>query len=1143
VPGILSSLPDLSATAQLTTSAESGLGSLLHALDGGLAAGAQGSPLAALGSAMDGLQGKLNIDVSGLTADLPKALDTAKNAIPPSGLAFVNTLQTSFTSASGFLGDLPLAKQVASGGSLQDAALAIVRAALDEFTSRQTLLANNLVDPAKLTQLTDALAAVERFRTDFAAHQNDFLPFLAQNLIGVAPDVLREPLAHVDATFTAFAQLDPAALATAIGTPRDALATAAQTILTALDQFDPNDPAAYAALRSALDTVQSAATALRDAVTPVYTGLQSAADALPWDQIFAHLATLFQAITIPDVPVLGDAVGALRGFLEELLLRLRAMATPQDIAARIDALAALVQSEFASSPLGQVRQAVADFLDRVRHAIDAIPTDDIRRAVEDMLNRVQTEVQSLHLDQIGARIEQALNEAEQYVTDTINTALRDQVGNAVKSLLDQLKSLPIDQIATNITNAIAQIQSAIGALEQSVQSSLDDVKKLLDDLDGISFQPVGDEVIGKINEITAKLRAINPNALSDVEKLALKGAFAVLQAIDLEGKVVSGLKTGFHAAGDELRSLLDQLAAVLDKLKAMLEAYDPQKLVGAITGLLDKIVAAANSVNARNLLAPVYAQVDHLAAGLDSLAPGALLDPLQAPYETVRSTVDSLDPAQWLQPLNGIYAEIDKLIGYVDVTPLMEELDRRQRDLLKSARDGILAAVDNLHLPDPLSGFAATLRPLVEAVTDGLFGAPDEALPNLATSVRAHVSIGTLFQPLDALFDKLLAMLNAVPAQALTDAMNAIRIGAGAGLDQVDPRRIVARLRALEGRLEDVAPGVLLSFVAALPSVRASFAVQVEGVAAARQGDVDATLARFDALIAVTASADPSALLPALQRAYDALRDSLRRRLAALDASAAEAAYGTMRAKLDRLLPDVLRGAAPLTYADVRAALETLRPSRQAAPLDDLFNHFLDELAPVQAAVDPAVMRFFRTLRDAVQLLNPLSLRDSVAAIYTAIRAKVRIIDPAALAAQLNAAIFAPVKDAVHQLDPSVLKAKLNAAFQRVVAAVTTGVRGILDMIAAAVDEQLHALQAAVTAVATSIKAAVAAAFQALHDVLQRVEQLVFVDLLAHLRKLVDNLETSFGRELDRVRAAFDTMLAAIPLNGGSPHAAAAVSA
>jgi hypothetical protein len=55
--------------------------------------------------------------------------------------------------------------------------------------------------------------------------------------------------------------------------------------------------------------------------------------------------------------------------------------------------------------------------------------------------------------------------------------------------------------------------------------------------------------------------------------------------------------------------------------------------------------------------------------------------------------------------------------------------------------------------------------------------------------------------------------------------------------------------------------------------------------------------------------------------------------------------------------------------------------------------------------------------------------------------------------------------------------------------------------------------------------------------VLQRVEHLVFVDILDRLRKLLDNLEASFGQELDRVRSAFDEMLAAIPL-GGSPATA-----
>lgn len=1144
MPGILSSLPDLSATAQLTTSAESGLTSLLGLFEGGMGHDQQGSPLSALTGAMSGLQGKLNIDVSGLTHDLPGALTTATNAIPPSGLDFVSSLQSGYGAASGFLGNLSIVKQIPAGGNLQDTALAFVRAALDEFTARQTTLANGLIDPARLAAVTDAIAAFERFRSGYAANQADFLPFLAQNLIGVSHDLLHAPLAHVDATFGAFVRLDPTALETAIGGVQNDLAGTVQTILTSLDGFDYTDAAAYTALRAALGAVPTAAGAMKDAVLPLYAGVQSASDALDWNAIFAQLASLLQAITIPELPVLGDAVGALRSFLEDLLTKLRTMVTPSDVAARIEALTALIHDQFASSPLGQVRQSVADFLDRIRQAIEAVPTDAIKQTVEQMLGRVRDEVASLHLDQIGDRIEQALDEVEAYVTSTINGALRDQVGNAVKALVDQLGSLPIQQIVDNIGNAIAQVQAAIASLEQSVQSGLSDLQSLIGELDGLSFQPVSDEVIAKIGEITTKLQAIDPNALSSVEKLALKGAFAVLQGIDLEGKVIGGLKTGFRAAGGELRSLLDQLAAVLQRLRDELDKYDPQKLVGTITSLLDKVVAAVNGVNARALLAPVYDQVDHLVAGLASISPGSLLDPLQAPFDTVKSAVDSLDPTQWLSPLNAIYAEIDKLIGYVDITPLMDELDRRQRALLQSARDAVLGAIDGLHLPDPLSGFVATLRPFVEAITDALFGAPDEALPPIAHDVRAQIRLGTLFEPLDSLFDQLVRMIAAVPAQALTDAMNAIRTGVGTGLDAVDPSRIAARLRAVDGALAELAPSVLFSLVSSLPALRETFAIDAAAGAGAgtHQSDVDATLASFDAAIAVTESTDPGALMPALQSAYDALRGSVRRKLAALDPAPAQGAYATLRSRLDRVLPDFLRSPQPLVYADIRAAIETLRPSRQAAPLDDLFNRFLAEISTMETALEPATTGFFRGLRDIVQMINPLSLRDAVAAIYDAIRAKVRVLDPAALAAELNSAIFDPVKNAVAAIDPAVLKGKLDAAFQRVVGVIATDVRGIIDEIAAAIDTQLQALQAAVTTIVQQIQTAIAAAVQSLHDVLQRVEQLVFVDLLAHLRTLLDNLQASFERELDRVRSAFDAMLAAIPLgDGGGSSASASV--
>jgi translation elongation factor EF-G len=267
---------------------------------------------------------------------------------------------------------------------------------------------------------------------------------------------------------------------------------------------------------------------------------------------------------------------------------------------------------------------------------------------------------------------------------------------------------------------------------------------------------------------------------------------------------------------------------------------------------------------------------------------------------------------------------------------------------------------------------------------------------------------------------------------------------------------------------------------------------------------------------------------------------ALRRRINALNASGAEAAYGGLRASLDRLLPDFLRSSQPLAYADVLAGIETLRPSHAAGRLEDLVATFLQKLEPLQAAIQPGIDGFFQNIRDTVNLLNPLSIKDSVASVYDLIRQKIKVLDPAQLADQLKKDVFDPVTSAITQLDPAQWKQRLDQAFQRVVAALTNNVKAILDDIVATVDVQLRAIREQIQSVVIQIKAVFASVLQDLQAVLDKVKHLVFVEILERLRKLIDNLEGSFGQELDRVRAAFDEMLAAIPLGGSAASQVAA---
>ena len=79
----------------------------------------------------------------------------------------------------------------------------------------------------------------------------------------------------------------------------------------------------------------------------------------------------------------------------------------------------------------------------------------------------------------------------------------------------------------------------------------------------------------------SRLAAMNPDALSDEAKLAVRGALAVLEALDVEGKVVTVLDAGYAELDSKVRDLLDDIAAGLERLHRSVGELDPQTLLGA----------------------------------------------------------------------------------------------------------------------------------------------------------------------------------------------------------------------------------------------------------------------------------------------------------------------------------------------------------------------------------------------------------------------------------------------------------------------------------------------------------------------------------------------------------------------------------
>src|SRR5689334_24693313 len=255
------------------------------------------------------------------------------------------------------------------------------------------------------------------------------------------------------------------------------------------------------------------------------------------------------------------------------------------------------------------------------------------------------------------------------------------------------------------------------------------------------------------------------------------------------------------------------------------------------------------------------------------------------------AVVERINPDVWVQPLRDLYTQIDRLLGYVDITPLLGTLETKERELFAQARQAITGGLDSVNLPAPLDGFYAQIKTLTLTITDAVFGDPEQGLRDFNLTMRGSVSLSTLFMPLDLAFDKLLQALDAVPRDALVGALEGLRSGLGVALKAIDPRSIVARLRDGQEKLAGLSPARAAAAIPALPAVRVSLAARLLAAPPEHQAAAASLLARFDLTLDPVRIEVPTSSLRRLQAAHEALVDSLRLKINALDATGAAVAY------------------------------------------------------------------------------------------------------------------------------------------------------------------------------------------------------------------------------------------------------------
>lgn len=1136
--GFLQQFPDLAPLMDTITNAKSDIDSLLGAftsLEDGQSAT---SPIANVFNVFNDLNAQLDIDMSGLTDALPSSIAIVKNILPAGALEYVESIEGAYTTAQDFLQDSALAKEVTEGNTLQEVALAVIEDALSVFDSRIADLANNMIDTDIVNQIKDVFNSINEFTTDFHSHSDDFLPFITENLMGVSPDLLSEPLEHLNTIYNVFSPLEPESLNTTLNPAHQSITTAFNEITNAIQSLDPSDANGYILIQHGLDQIDTAINTMIDALISLYPELQNLIENHSWDTIFPAYRALLEAIDLKNISSIDHVIDNIADMLEDMLARYFMMFGVDDISERIQSLSQTIYDSFSNSALGQIRQTLLNFITQIQQAIENVPTENIRTTVMNMLNRVKQELDTLGIKKVEENIEIAFNEVETFVVNNINETLKNHVIDEMKLVLDKVDHLPVAEIHTQLEggDGIEGIIPQLNTLFENIESTLDnymgDLRSLISQLDKLSFKPLGDEIIEEIDELKSRLQSINPNALSDVEKLAIKTALAFLDRLDLESEVIEKLiKPPYNSAEKEIKELLNKITTVLKRMHEKLGVFSTEGLLKPVTALLDQASGISQRLNGKLLLNPLYAQVDDFSKNLETISPSSILQPLKDPYNTMKGAIERLNPDTLVAPLHSLYQKIDQLINVVDVTPVLDELDQRQKQLFSNIRDAILNALDNLELPEPLSSFFNDIRQLLAVMTDAIFGDPDNEIKNINLELESkNVQINKLFEPLDSVFSRLLNMIESIDQSTLTGTINTIRETIGTGLEALDPSTIIDGFRNGQNRLSELSPPILLGLPLGLPGLKLLFETKTATAPPEHQSAIETTLERFNAIYQ---SVDPElteSTINRLTQTHEDLWNALRLKINELDATDIGNAYASLRNSLERVLPDFLRNPNTLTYSDVLSGFYSIRPSAKAEKIKRVLERYIQQINPIQEELEPAINSFFQNIRNILLLINPLSIKNAIADFYGTIREKVRILDPNDLSSYIRDNYWDPLIDPINQIDPDKIEIKMNEVYGKIIDVISNNVKQILLEIDNAIDEKFRLIRKSIKSLIDQVQVTMEAAFQNFKNIQEKFEQLVFAELLEQLNRVIDNLGISFEKELSRVRNSFNQMIAAIPV-------------
>jgi hypothetical protein len=832
-----------------------------------------------------------------------------------------------------------------------------------------------------------------------------------------------------------------------------------------LDQYD--------ALKPVLQTGLASLPAFENSLARLPDGLD--------DQLGSVVSALRPSISlglVDDVAAAAEAgAAAIRKPIDELRHFLgRISAWLQDLLAKIDFKA--------------VTQPIVEAANAMKSAVEAL--DNTMVAVTGQTQQVFGKVESaLQLFDPATAAAQAKSAVD---------AFKAQIVQKVSGLLAPVLS-EVNAVVGTIANAVAafdpkQLEAVLHDALQKIAGVLTDprvaaVRKDLDtvaaQLEAVSFAAFTDEVVKGLQAIADTLKSLGeiPGPLEG----ALQSALSVLPqdlkqitgpVLDEFGKIVNA---GPVQALDAVADLPKQLA---DRVRA----FDPATLVGdGLSEPYNRLLSDLQGFQPSSLLEPVRKELDSLKQRLrENLNPAQALAGLSAPFQELSSALDRFHPEEIIEPLN---QQLKEVLSGISLTIPLDDVVGAAAAAIERVKSGIDMAVSATAMLDRARG-------ILQA-----FAEP---------RVQLEAWLEPILEKLDQLGDTSALAASLTSISASVEGTTAAAVAAKTG----------TALSALETALTALNPQARWTGV--VQAVRALPASQVDALpASAQKNALKAALSRLD--LSQPAAGAPFQMLAGLQDKVAAAKSGLAAGLGDWDAR--YTAQGTVLGGLRGLqldpgrLKQWVHDAVAEEFLDPLAAVFSLTApafgilDALVAELGNLVDEVQAKVADLLAGVAAlqSIRNSLEELADRIRNFNLDFLRDSLTALFAALRAKLDAVNPRNLAQALDA-VFDEVLDSLSVdlfLPPADVK-KIDDDYAKLVEVL----------------KSLDPANVLVTLVQDEFE----------KDVLPLLDAIDMSEPLHRIAERLGNLAGELETELGKVQDAFTAMRNAIPPGGGGSAAA-----